>query len=271
MRTNLFNQYTREFYTEVRSCERCGDLRLQNCFQCTQEEECTTFPQCGQAELGYYPPEFAFLGQDYDQAEPKLLFLGQIPYWTLDDNVVRWEQGKTAEVVPQHDQYEEFLTCYRADFTGYKIVNNKDGILDICAAVFDLPKSPALLEQVAYTNAAKCPNRSGSESQPNPGYTAKQVTSDISKMLANCRDDLSTEIGILNPDVIVSFDRSLLRTLEKQTGGKAKDGISGIMPIAGRDRLYITFYHPSRAAGNYAQGGISFKDRIRVILDFMKK
>jgi hypothetical protein len=268
--SKLIDQYAIEFYGQMRTCDKCGDLRLQNCFLCTQEEECTTFPHCKLGSFDYYPPEFAFIGQDYTQTTPKVLFLAQIPYWTLE-NVAEWEQGHSAYAVPQHNQYSEFLGAYRMDFAEYAIVGKKFGILDICSAIFDLPKSQDLLERITYTNAAKCQNRSGSERNPNDGYNANQSTSDIATMVANCRENLNTEIHILNPDVILSFDRAFLPAIEKQAGGKSKDGISLSMSIAGQERLIISFFHPSMAGVNYAKAKISFGDRIRIIRDFMQK
>ncbi|OLS14593.1 MAG: hypothetical protein RBG13Loki_1785 [Promethearchaeota archaeon CR_4] len=190
--------------------------------------------------------------------------MAQIPAWNIK-NVAEREQGTHADVVPQHDTYEDFAREYRKGFSEYYIMTRKYGILDICHQILDLPTKMNLLENFSFTNAAKCTNRSGTEKTPNHGYTASQVTSDITAMLANCREHLYEEITVLDPDVIITFDRTLLPLLASQREFETQDEISFFGNIGGRDRLCVAFYHPSMAGVNYARSHVPFNDRIQKI------
>ncbi len=109
------------------------------------------------------------------------------------------------------------------------------------------------------------------ESTPNPGYGASQARSDIAAMLVNCREHLFNEIQVLDPDVIVTFDRSFLPGLAEYLKLEGEDNISAFGKIGGRTRLCVSFYHPSMAGVNYARVPGAFDDRVQRIRAYLKK
>ncbi len=266
---NIVEQYAEKIYPRIRNCTWCGNLRLQNCFKCAQEEVCETFPNCKHPPTEYYPPELAYIGEDYGKNLPKILFVAQIVAWDIK-NVAERETGELADVVPTHDTYPQFLQEFRLGFSGYAIIKRKYGVLDIFRHVVGDPALFDPLSHLAYTNAAKCPNRSGMESNPNQGHTTSQARIDIATMLANCRVYLIEEVQVLDPEIVVTFDRSLLLALGKNPS-PTEPTVSLEEKIGGRNRLFMSFYHPSMAGVNYPRTAVSFDERVHLIHHYLKK
>jgi len=262
----LLEEYEEKFYKRVRNCSKCGELRSPNCFSC-QEESCEN---CNPEVVGYYPPEFAFIGENYANQKLKVGFVGQIPFWN-EDNIVRWRNGQLADVVPDHQSYDEFLLEYQKTFSSYSIFKNKYGINSISLEINKIVgngNNENSMHSIAYTNLAKCTNASGSELS---GTDQKRAREEITTMFGNCWSHFEQELKILNPQIIVTFDRDFIELLENRIHSRSKDGVSLVWNLGERKRFCIYFYHTALAGVNYKKAKIGFFERIQKVKEFINK
>ena len=290
----LKSRYKEIIEEDIYNCDICNGTRFPNCSQCKNlskivqsNEICQpclildaykTMKSKQNSNQLFYPHEYTYIGEKYEFAKPRILFLAEIGNMDRDGTLKLWYEQK--EVVPnwKFDVFNESMT---KDLPTFPHFQNEYGMQDILEEL----DSGFGMEDICHSNLAKCAN-----------LHRRQDKKEIAQMIKMCWEThLMNELPILRPDIIIVFRTQFVKEFKKY-GIKQKfleidsefssqfnlteaqirqnDDLVKFFVWKFLDddspRLIIHFNHPAnRTETNYNNSKFSFDKRIQIIKDFL--
>jgi hypothetical protein len=211
----LKNWYKEEIEEDIYNCKICNAKLYPNCSQCKNLtkiikfnklcEPCPfleTYKLCRSTQYSrhlFYPHEYTYIGEKYEDAEPRILFLAEIGNIDLDGTLKQWYEQK--EVIPdwKFDTFNKYMKKELPKFRHY--VHPKYGMRKILTEL----NRDLGIDDICHSNLAKCANL----------HRRKDKT-EIEEMIDECwGTHLIKELPILRPDIIIVFRTEFMKEFKK--------------------------------------------------------